>query len=129
MQNFLNNHTVQQLLEKAKEAGIKGRHKMKKGELVNALIKHNSPTKSKTNYIENTEVGMLVAFKVNEKKALSGKIEEIKSNKFIVRTKKGVLFSVLKKNILWVKTTDRWPKGIYLALKGEMGVNENRRPD
>lgn len=78
--------------------------------------------KQKSQYIDNAKIGMIVAFKVNETKVLSGMIEEIHKTDFLVKTKNGVRFTVRKKNILWVKTK-RWPKGIYLALKGEAPVN------
>lgn len=82
-----------------------------------------SPTtnsaEKKIEYVENAKIGQLVAFKVNDKKALSGMIDEIHATGFIVKTKNGIRFTVRKKNIMWVKTGDRWPKGVYLALKGE----------
>lgn len=76
-------------------------------------------TKNKHDYIESAKIGTIIAFKVTDKKALSGKIEEIGKSQFLVKTKNGVLFTVKKENVLWVKTTSRWPKGVYLALKGE----------
>ncbi len=79
-------------------------------------------SKSKDEYISNAHVGVIIAFKINEEKALSGKVEEIHENKFVVRTKNGIRFSVLKDNIIWVKTGNRWPKGVYMLLKGG---NEN----
>lgn len=75
--------------------------------------------KPKEEYIDNAKVGTIIAFKVNNSKVISGMIEEIHKSDFLVRTKSGVRFTVRKKNIVWVKTGPRWPKGVYLALKGE----------
>lgn len=75
--------------------------------------------KPKEAYIENAKVGTIIAFKVNNTKVISGMIEEIHKSDFLVRTKSGIRFTVRKKNIIWVKTGPRWPKGVYLALKGE----------
>lgn len=75
--------------------------------------------KPKEEYIDNAKVGTIIAFKVNNAKVISGMIEEIHKSDFLVRTKSGVRFTVRKKNIVWVKTGPRWPKGVYLALKGE----------
>lgn len=151
--------TVKQLLEIAKDLNIKGRHEMRKVELIEAIVQkqegikkidekieledgpknysgiiENDLTKeevweegnsevvvnkkSKQEYIENAKVGTIIAFKVNNAKTLSGKIEEIRKFDFLVCTKTGVRFTVRKKNVIWVKTGQRWPKAVYLALKG-----------
>ena len=162
----LEKYTVKQLLEVAKELEVKGRHEMKKAELVdnclraeelrckknievveqpvkldfenelakeiaqevwsnemNVLIDTNK-NKIKTDYIENAKVGTIIAFQINGSKVISGMIDEIHKNDFVVKTKNSIRFTVRKKNVLWVKTGDRWPKGIYLALKGEGATNE-----
>lgn len=77
--------------------------------------------KLKSDYITNLKVGTLIAFKVNDTKLLSGIVEVIcGSNLFKVKTKTGVKFTVAKTNIAWVKTGERWPRGVYQALKGEV---------
>lgn len=81
---------------------------------------------SKSSYIDNAKIGQLIAFKVNDKRALSGMIEEIHGSGFVVKTKNGVRFPVRKKNVMWVKTGDRWPRGVYLALKGEQLNGANK---
>lgn len=84
-------------------------------------------SKPKDNYIDSAKIGTIIAFKINDTKVISGMIEEVVSEgkEFKVRTKNGVKFMVKRKNIVWVKTGDRWPKGVYLALKGE-AADENR---
>lgn len=143
--NDLSSMNVKQLLQVAKELDIKGRHNMQKQVLIDAILVARGPITtepprsmeedlatgidalwdsdegqaSKDVYIDNAKIGMLIAFKVNDRKALSGKIEEIHQAGFVVKTKNGVKFNVRKKNVMWVKTGNRWPRGVYLALKGE----------
>lgn len=74
--------------------------------------------KPRTEYIESAKIGSVVAFRVNNKKVISGVIDEIRANEFKVVTKNGIAFSVNKRNIVWVKTGKRWPSGVYEALKG-----------
>ena len=119
------------LLFMAKELNIIGRHSMRKQQLVEAiealvLKKGDDNLKQKDEYIENARIGTIVAFKVNESKTISGKIEEIHKNDFVVETKNGVKFTVRKRNVIWVKTGDRWPKGVFEALKG--GSSNETRP-
>lgn len=143
----LANKTKPELLVIAKELNVVGRHKMKREELVRAIeamqtmkrkqkesledaLAHDAveqwegssdvvKSESKEAYLNNAKIGTIVAFKVNDKKALSGMITEIHQNGFVVETKSGVKFNVRRKNVLWVKTGSRWPKGVYQALKGE----------
>jgi hypothetical protein len=126
--------TVKELLVLPEARLVKGRHDMRKAELVAAIVNqqpkeevavtfHNSRPKS--DYINNAKIGMIVAFRVNNVKVLSGMIEEIHRNSFAVSTKSGVKFTVEKSNIIWVKTGSRWPKGVYLLLKGGIVSYEN----
>jgi len=157
-QKDLEKLTVKELLGIAKRMQVKGRHEMKKAELVFACtmvdaesepkeipqnvdfetelanelepkeiqqmwnggeIEANTPAiKVKNDYIDNIKLGTLVAFRINEKKLISGMIEQISVHDFKVRTRNGIAFSVRRKNIVWVKTGARWPRGIYLELKG-----------
>ena len=86
------------------------------------------PKKTKSSYVDEIKVGAIVAFSVNSK-AISGMVEEIHADSFLITTKNGVKFTVKKQNILWVKTNARWPRGVWLALKGDAGIDEYRRPD
>ena len=122
--------TVLDLREISKELNIVGRHKMKKAELIDAIAKvqyldvepvveDEKPEGQKERYIKNAAIGLLVAFKASKTRALSGKIEEIHDSSFLVKTKNGICFTVKKEDVLWFKTGERWPKWVYLALKGE----------
>lgn len=75
--------------------------------------------KTKKDYVDNIKIGMLVAFKINNVKMLSGMVNEIHEYEYVVKTKNGINFKVNKRDIVWVKTGDRWPRGIFLALRGE----------
>ena len=142
--------TKADLLEMAKILSITGRHELNKMQLIdkieaakkteevkkrnfNEVVKKDAANfwekKSKDDYINNIKEGNIIAFKVSESKALSGKIVSVnkKQELFIVETKNGIVFFVKKENIIWVKTTDRWPKGVYLALKGVKNVIDDRK--
>lgn len=82
--------------------------------IIDAVANDNN----KKDYIDNVKIDTLIAFKINETKVLSGKIIEIHKDQFVVETKTKIKFNVKKKNVIWVKTGERWPKGVYLALKG-----------
>lgn len=136
---MLENKTVKELLKLPEAKLIKGRYDMKKAELIEALMAHTASEEpkddseaatrhpvisivsrnEKAQYIDNIKIGTIVAFSVNNSKALSGKVEEIHRSVLVVETKNGVKFTVKKSNIIWVKTGERWPRGVYLALKGE----------
>lgn len=126
--------TVKQLLEIAKVVRVTGRHKMCKSQLkanITFWSKHryelisrrqkeigDAMSKYKDDYIKNAKVGTIVAFKINEQKMISGKIEEVSEGKFVVQTKNGIRYTVEPKQIAWVKTGSRWPKGVFNELKG-----------
>lgn len=135
--------TVKELMGIAKDLGIVGRHGMRKQQLIDAIVEREEQEedrqvdvterqKNHDKYIFSARVGMIIAFKINGKKVLSGKIEEIHATEYVVRTKNGVKFHVNFNNVLWVKTGERWPKSIYLMMRGEQQVdakreNEHRR--
>lgn len=136
-----------ELLAVAKELNIAGRHGMKKPDLLEAVLKaqkkhvkstevkikgrltepaedHSTPVyaekivKPKSNYLDTAKVGMMIAFRVSADKTISGKIVKIIDGSFIAETKNGIQFKVDKKAVIWVRTGDRWPKGVYMELKG-----------
>lgn len=131
----LKKETMKELLCFAKCFGIKGRHKMSKAELVEAIscipiCSIEKPiSESKERYIRKIETGLLIAFiyvdNEGKEKMLSGKVINILNDAEIeVQTKNGKTYKIEKKRIAWVKTGSRWPKGVYLALKGKAGVHD-----
>ena len=92
------------------------------------------PKKPQSEYINNIEVGMIIAFKISENKAISAKVEKISRgpdsegiSMAYCRTKNGIEYKVPRKAIIWVKTGTRWPRGIFLQLKN--GSDENRKEE
>lgn len=65
-------------------------------------------------YIENAEVGTIVAFKVGDK-VKSAKIINRSSarRKLKLETAYGRIYVVDYDDIIWVKTSSRWPRGVY----------------
>lgn len=74
----------------------------------------------KQKYLDNIQVGMLVAYKVSETKAKSAKVikKSIKQRKLMVETSYGATSVISFEDILWVRTGHRWPRGVYNMLKG-----------
>lgn len=73
-------------------------------------------SKTKGDYINNIEVGILIAFKVQDR-MVSAKVIQVNENDVKVETKNGSIYFVGKESIAWVKTGSRWPSGIYNALR------------
>lgn len=65
-------------------------------------------------YIENAEVGTIVAFRVCDK-VKSAKIINRSSarRKLKLETAYGRIYVVDYDDIIWVKTSSRWPRGVY----------------
>lgn len=77
--------------------------------------------KTKKNYIENIQIGNIIAFKVEED-MYSGKVVDISRSdegvpQFTVKTKNGSVYFPEVDDITWVKNGSHWPVGIYNALK------------
>lgn len=94
----------------------------------------SAPKKPQSEYINNIEVGMIIAFKISENKAISAKVEKISRGSdsegismVYCRTKNGIEYKVPRKAIIWVKTGTRWPRGIFLQLK--KGSDDNRKEE
>ena len=94
--------------------------------------------RSQADYINNIDIGMIIAFKVSPDKAISAKVENIDYDTekegpdsrtlttVYCRTKNGIEYKVPRKAIIWVKTGTRWPRGIFLQLKrGAENTNNN----
>lgn len=122
----------------AKELDIKGRGHMTKEQLVQAIASAAggeaaetpddvSSGSNKTKYVENAEVGTIVAFKLPDGRVKSAKIERRSTSrrKLKLVTQYGAEFVVPYEDIIWVRTTKRWPKGVYNLLKGKVAENES----
>lgn len=74
----------------------------------------------KLKYVENATIGTLVAFKQEVGKVKSAKIikKSTKNRKLKVETAYGAQYIISYDDVIWVRTTQRWPKGVYQLLKG-----------
>ena len=71
-------------------------------------------------YIESAQVGTLMAFRLPNGKVKSAKVvkKSTKSRRFMLETEYGAQYIVDYGDIVWVRTTKRWPRGVYKLLKG-----------
>jgi len=76
--------------------------------------------KQKMPYIENIEVGTLVAFRLFNGRVKSAKVtrKSAKNRKLKLETDYGAEYIVSYEDIVWVRTGKRWPRGVYRLLKG-----------
>lgn len=122
----------------AKELDIKGRGHMTKEQLVQAIASATGGEAAETSddvfsgsnkmkYVENAEIGTIVAFKLPDGRVKSAKIERRSTSrrKLKLVTQYGAEFVVPYEDIIWVRTTKRWPKGVYNLLKGKVAENES----
>lgn len=74
----------------------------------------------KQKYLNNIQIGTIVAFKLSDNKAKSAKVikKSTKNRKLQVETSYGAQYIIPFENVIWVKTGSRWPKGVYNMLKG-----------
>lgn len=82
-------------------------------------------------YIENIEIGTLVAFRLSNGRVKSAKVtrKSTKNRKLKLETDYGAEYIVSFDDIVWVRTGKRWPRGVYKLLKGlvyENGKEEQK---
>ena len=94
---------------------------------VNACDTKEKKVKQKMDFIENVKIGTLVAFRLQNGKVKSAKVEKrsTKNRKLKLVTSYGAEYIVPYESIIWVRTGTRWPKGVYNLLKGIS--NEERK--
>lgn len=73
----------------------------------------------KRKYVENATIGTIVAFTLPGGKTISSAIvkKSTKGRKFLVETKYGSEHKISFDDVIWVKTSKRWPKGVYKLFK------------
>lgn len=76
-------------------------------------------------YIENIEIGALVAFRLSNGRVKSAKVtrKSTKNRKLKLETNYGAEYIVSYDDIVWVRTGKRWPRGVYKLLKGLVDEN------
>lgn len=79
----------------------------------------NNIDEQKLSYIERAEAGTIIACTINGK-VKSAKIVKRSTKKrcFMVETAYGAQHVVSYENVVWVRTGNKWPRGVYRALKG-----------
>lgn len=87
---------------------------------------HNVDMEQKMHYIENIEIGTIVAFRLSNGKVKSAKVvkKSTKNRKLKLETDYGAEYIVPYESIVWVRTGKRWPKGVYNLLKGTVCSDE-----
>ena len=87
---------------------------------------HNVDMEQKMHYIENIEIGTIVAFKLSNGKVKSAKVvkKSTKNRKLKLETDYGAEYIVPYESVIWVRTGKRWPKGVYNLLKGTVCSDE-----
>lgn len=87
---------------------------------------HEVNMEQKMQYIEEVEIGTLVAFRLSSGKVKSAKVirKSTKNRKLKLETDYGAVYIVSYEDIVWVRTGKRWPKGVYKLLKGLVDSNE-----
>ena len=79
----------------------------------------------KMSYIENIDIGTIVAFRLSNGKVKSANVtrKSTKNRKLKLETDYGAEYIVSFDDILWVRTGKRWPRGVYKLLKGLVDEN------
>lgn len=144
-----------ELFKLATSMGIKGAWRMKKADVIEAIlgaeknaevaesakenIKIDNPDvevenktqkesanivdvdfEGKMQRIEAIEIGTLVAFKLSNGKVKSAKVvrKSSKNRKLKVETEYGAQYITPYEDVIWVRSGKRWPRGVYMMLKG-----------
>lgn len=79
----------------------------------------------KMSYIENVDIGTIVAFRLSNGKVKSAKVtrKSTKNRKLKLETDYGAEYIVSYDDVIWVRTGKRWPRGVYKLLKGQVDAN------
>ena len=79
----------------------------------------------KMSYIENVDIGTIVAFRLSSGKVKSAKVtrKSTKNRKLKLETEYGAEYIISYDDIVWVRTGKRWPRGVYKLLKGQVDAN------
>lgn len=120
--------TCDELRAIAKQHNIVGRSKMTKKELVEALSEvvmestKEANVQPKSEYIKTVAKGTIMAFRLPNGKVKSAKMIErsLRREQLKMETSYGRQFIISFNDVIWVKTGNRWPKGVFNLLKGNV---------
>lgn len=114
----LESKSTEDLLSIINDAGIAYSRSYTREDLIEILktLPEDDDTKS---YVNEAEVGMLVAFRTDKMKVKSAKIvkKSSKDKKLLLETKYGAQFLVDYDDVIWVNTTGRWPRWVFKLMK------------
>lgn len=88
---------------------------------VETVENESASTSGKECYLQNLELGTIVAITINAgKKVISAKVvkKSTTKKKLMCETSYGQQYIVDWEDVLWVKTGNRWPKGVYRLFSG-----------
>lgn len=115
----LKSKSTEELLAMVNDAGLAYARSYTRDDLIEILktLPEDDDTKL---YIDEADVGMLVAFRTDKMKVKSAKIvkKSSKDKKLLLETKYGAQFLVDYNDIVWVNTTGRWPRWVFKLMKG-----------
>lgn len=109
-------------------------HKVDNQECENVEVEDKAENKSasvqvnmeqKMSYIENIDIGTIVAFRLSNGKVKSAKVtrKSTKNRKLKLETDYGAEYIISYDDVVWVRTGKRWPRGVYKLLKGQVDSN------
>ena len=116
-------------LKSAKDEDKIDNHESENVEVENKVENESANVKvnmeQKMSYIENIDIGTIVAFRLSNGKVKSAKVtrKSTKNRKLKLETDYGAEYVVSYEDIIWVRTGKRWPKGVYKLLKGQVDAN------
>lgn len=136
------------LRKMATRMGLKGNHKLHKADLIEQMLEKQGTAEepqraagssadeaekkaeAKLELIDSVSLGQLVAFRLPNGKVKSAKMikRQSKGKKLLVETAYGQQHTISYSDVLWVRTGERWPKGVYELLKGGCADGEKKTP-
>lgn len=108
-----------ELLELALDYGVADAKSLDRQMLVKALSTYPE-NDSNGCYVDNIEIGDIVAFRTEEFNVKSAKVvrKSTRGRKLLLETKYGKQFFISFDDVIWVNTNGYWPKWIYNLMKG-----------
>lgn len=108
-----------ELVDMLRESGVSCDDVTSRDELIEVLrtVPEDDSTRD---YVEDAEVGMLVAFRTERQRVKSAKIvrKSTAERKLLLETRYGMRFVVDYSDVIWVNTTGRWPRWVFELMKG-----------
>lgn len=127
VENNKQNEVVNENLQSAKDEYKIDNHENaeaeSKDENKSASIEVNM--EQKMHYIENVDIGTIVAFRLSSGRVKSAKVvrKSTKNRKLKLETDYGAEYIISYDDVVWVRTGKRWPRGVYKLLKGQVDAN------